>query len=398
MASDKQLLNDLCQKTYKEQAIWWLNAFWDTPAGSASAEKLWEYVSKLNELDLDHHENGCGVDELRAHVFLEKFDETLTVREMREKLRKTGAIGEAERPKLVPLTHYLLFRFDEDWHRLVTAPQGSKEEVEKAQRMLDAAQAALADAQAKHKAAREAEQNARARENEAVAAEKKAKEEEASAIAAANEAKEREAEAVSSAEVARQREAENVAAQKELEQALAELKAEENAYNAKTEQLKQKSEGGGVAALRAKNELAQHLGEDPLPLRRAKINQEAAVRKADKATQAAVSARAAAEDAANRAQQARAAAEDAANQATNSRVAAEEARRQATTARQAAEDAAAAAEQSLQEAQQRFAEAEAYFEEAKNKIGEGQIWWLERELHEAKAYLPQAKGGYKKGA
>ena len=34
-----------------------------------------EYVSKLNELDLDHHENGCGVDELRAHVFLEKFDE-----------------------------------------------------------------------------------------------------------------------------------------------------------------------------------------------------------------------------------------------------------------------------------------------------------------------------------
>ena len=34
-------------------------------------------------------------------------------------------------------------------------------------------------------------------------------------------------------------------------------KAQEAAYNQKTEQLKAKSEGGGVAALRAKNELAQ---------------------------------------------------------------------------------------------------------------------------------------------
>ena len=52
---------------------------------------------------------------------------TLTVREMRAKLRQTGAIGEAERPQLVPLIHYLLFRFDENWHTLVNAPQGSKE-------------------------------------------------------------------------------------------------------------------------------------------------------------------------------------------------------------------------------------------------------------------------------
>ena len=29
----------------------------------------------LNQVDLDNHENGHGVDELRAHVFLEKFDE-----------------------------------------------------------------------------------------------------------------------------------------------------------------------------------------------------------------------------------------------------------------------------------------------------------------------------------
>ena len=46
-----------------------------------------------------------------------------------------------------------------------------------------------------------------------------------------------------------------------MEAAVAELKAQQDAYDSKTEQLRAKSEGGGVAALRAKNELAQHLGE-----------------------------------------------------------------------------------------------------------------------------------------
>ena len=50
-----------------------------------------------------NHEEGCGLDEMKAHVFLEQFDEAFTVREMRSKLRSTGAIGESERPKAVPL-------------------------------------------------------------------------------------------------------------------------------------------------------------------------------------------------------------------------------------------------------------------------------------------------------
>jgi len=48
---------------------------------------------------------------------------------------------------------------------------------------------------------------------------------------------------------------------------------------------------GLVTRNKAKAELAQHLSSDPLPLRRAKITQEAAVKKADRATQAAADAR-----------------------------------------------------------------------------------------------------------
>merc|ERR1711868_50299 len=116
-------------------------------------------------------------------------------------------------------------------------------------------------------------------------------------------AKEKEAEAV-------KQEAPFKAAQEEVEAALAEVKSQEDAYNSRTEELKQKSETGGVVSRnKAANELAQHLAEDPLPLRKAKITAEAAVKRSEKATQAAATARTNAEAAANNATQARAEAE-----------------------------------------------------------------------------------------
>ncbi len=104
---------------------------------------------------------------------------------------------------------------------------------------------------------------------------------------------------------------------------------------------------------KAKNELAQHLAEDPLPLRKAKITQEAAVKKTERAA-----------------------------------VAAEAAAQEAARAKEAAEAAFA-------EASKRVEEAEAYLEKAKNSLPHGGVWWMERELHEAKAYLP--KGGFNPG-
>jgi len=108
---------------------------------------------------------------------------------------------------------------------------------------------------------------------------------------------------------------------------------------------------------KAKNELAQHLSSDPLPLRRAKLNNEAAVRKAEKASKAAAEAVA------------------------------------------AAEAARAAAEEAVEDAQRKVAEAEAYLDEVRSKPGsaQGQIWWMQEELNERKAYLPKSRGGVEKG-
>jgi hypothetical protein len=97
------LVNDKLLSS-QEQAIWFLNGFWTTK--EKEAELLWNYVAKCVELDAELHEGGAGLDEMMQHRFLETFRETQTVREMRDSLRSTGAIGPNDRPKAVPLTHW----------------------------------------------------------------------------------------------------------------------------------------------------------------------------------------------------------------------------------------------------------------------------------------------------
>jgi len=69
-------------------------------------------------------------------------------------------------------------------------------------------------------------------------------------------------------------------------------------------------------------------------------------------------------------------------------------------ASKAAEEARVAAEAALIDTQAKVEKAEAYLREVKSKPGSagGALWWIDRELHEARAYLPTSKGGYAKKA
>jgi len=426
--SEHDKLQVLCGKTYKEQAVWFLNSFWEEFA-SKEAELFWAYVQKNAELDLEFHEQGSGLDEMKAHVFLEKFDETLTVRDMRDKLRATGAIGTNERPKTVPLTHYLLYKYKVDWKTLVDERrQGdNKEEMEQAERLLAevqaafreseqkaaAARAALAEAQSRENAAVSRENDAKQREAAAKASEAAAKASEAEALQRENEARARESEAVQRENEAREAEAPFKAAQEEVSSALAEVHKQESEYQGKIADCERRSsEGGVVQQNKAKAELAQLKAEDPLPLRKAKITLEAAEKRAAKArapfeaaTKVASDARAVASqaasvasDAAQKASQARQSAERDAQAASNAREQASQARQAATDAAQASARAKEAAEAALDAAANRLSEAEAYLEQVKSKPGVsfGSLWWIDRELHEQRKYLPTAKGGIAK--
>lgn len=341
-ATDADKLRELATFPYKNQAIWFLNGFWHK--FEDQAELIWKYVLKFAELDLQNGANGCELDELNAHRFLEFFQETQTVREMRDSLRSTGAIGDKVRH--VPLIHHLIYRYKVDFHELVHASQGdNKAEIEEAQRKLNAVQEALKQSEQRAKEAADALAEAKAQEQNAIKREAEGRE--AAAAAAA--------------------------AKAELEVALAELHAQENAYNNKTEELTRKGEDQSVGVVtrnKAKAELAQHLAEDPLPLRRAKISTEAAVKKAERT-------RVEAENAAEAAAKARATAAAAAAESEKAKIAAEAA---------------------VEVAVSKVAEAEAFLNEVKRKPGQAQgaIWWMERELYEQRKYLPASKGGIAK--
>ena len=312
-ASDQEKLDELCKKVYKDQAIWYLNAFWKK-LGEAEAKNIWNWKGMHDKLDPQGAE-GNQLDELNAHRFLEQNKETVTVAALRQRLAEIGVDKNSKR-KYVPLVHYLLFRYKSDLHTLVTASQGdNQDEIDQAQRMLDQVVVAFQAAESTEAAAKQKEQEARVAEA-----------------------------------AAKQAQAEQV-------QSLAELKAQEDAFNNKTNELKKKTESGSVVQQnKAKNELAQHLGSDPLPLRKAKTTNEAAVRKCERATKAAEAAVA------------------------------------------ASEQARAAAEQAVTDAQDQVRKAEAYLEEVKSKPGsaQGAIWWLQHELNERKAFLPKSKGGSEK--
>jgi len=324
-------LNSITSQSYALQAQFFLNAFWYEC--ESEVENCWKFVQSFQKLDNVKGKEGNELDEFWSHKFLESHGDTMTAIQMRNALKEI----DIDCNKRMSFIEYALWKYKQTVKELLQRPQGdNRAELEKAQAMLKAVQHAFDVAQ---KALAEAEAD------EAAAA----------------------------------------AAKAELEVALAEVNAQQAAYDNTTADLKAKSEQGGqVAQNKAKAELAQHLNKPTLALSRARITQEAAVKKAEKARVAAADARVAATEARQAAEKARAAAEDAT--------------RQAVAARQRSEQAKEAADAAVEEARAKVDEAEAFLQYVKSKPGAGQgsIWWMERELHEARAYLPERKGGYKK--
>jgi len=331
--SVNQKFKEFTAKKYSEQSQSFMNAYWDEI--NADAELLWGFTHQFIDLDHEKGKEGCDLDEFNAHRFLEKLGETKTVKQMRDELREI----DMDFNKRMAIIEYFLWRYGKTVSDFVNKPQGGidPEELAEAQRLLDEVQRA---------------------QQECIAAADNAKAREDSAVASANEARAREQEALDA-------EAPFKKAQEELNAAIAEMKAQEEAYQQKCAALKAKADDtnlGVVQRNKAANELAQLQSQDPLPLRQAKLTTEAAERKADKLRKPFKEAR-------ERAEAAR-----------------HEADRTAAEAIEARKEADAA----VDECNRKYEEAEAYLKTVMSKAGvpHGQIWWLERELEEARKYMP----------
>jgi len=261
------------------------------------------------------------LDEFEAHKFLESLGETLTVIALRERLRQI----DVDNNNRMALIEYLIFKYGKSVEAVVNAPQSdNKEELEQAQRMVEAAQRALSDMQSRLEEQKLALQEQKKAEEEAKKAENSAR-----------------------------------AAEDENKAALAELKKQEDDYHKKCSDLEAKTkEGTIVQKNKAVQELAQLKAEDPLPLRKAKITQESAVRKAEKARKEA----------------------EAASNAAKART-------------REAEEKTRQVEASVVEANKKVQEALDFLDEVKAKGGssQGAIWYMQREIQEAKKYLPKSK-------
>jgi len=391
-----------------------LNAFWNEFQGKA--EQIWGHWQKMKELDKQQwsallsagkaqgdYAEATSLDEFWSHKFLENIGKTMSIVEFRKEFQKI----DANTDKRMGFLEFLVYEYKVTMTELLCRPQGGDpEELARAQKLLEevstafaAAQKALDQASAAEAEAKRAKDAAIKSEQQAKATAAEAKKTADVAAQAAAQAEKTKIDATEKAAQAQKTANEAAQAAKEQQEAVDALKREEDAYNSKTKELQGLSEAGGVSGMKAKNELAQHLAKDPLPLSKAKLTAAAAQKKTDKAN-------AAAQAASQEAQNAKKKAEADADAAAAAKKAADVAQKQAETAAQAAEadriaaeEAAAtaerdrvAAEDAVKQSEAKLAEAEAYLNEVKSKSDKtyGTFWWLDRELAERKKYMPKS--------
>jgi len=268
-------------------------------------------------------EEGNELDPFWSAKFLEDMDAALPAIQRKEALR---TIDQDNNGKMSAI-EYLVWKYKKGVKETVEAPQGDNTEaIRKAQEALERVAKQLAECERKLEAQKIAK-----KENDAAIAE------------------------------LRKAEQELKQAESELESAIRDLKKQEQEYKDKCETLEAKSKDQNspvVQKSKAANELAQLKGEDPLPLRKAKITQEAALRKVQKQKKATEDARVVQEGKGKE-----------------------------------LEKAIRELEQSYVTLEQKMAEAQEELDKVKSKPGggKGAIWWLQRELFEVDKRLPNAK-------
>jgi len=252
---------------------------------------------------------GSSLDEFFSHKYLEVLGKTLTGIAFRNEFRKIDVNFD----KRMALLEFLVWEFARNVPEMMKRPQGdNQEEIMAAQAEVESAQKAIADLLVKLEAQKVALEAQRI-------AEEKVKKAEA-----------------------------------ELKVAVDDLEKQEHDYKHQCDTLHAKAhddKAGAVSRNKAANELAQLKEKDPLPLRKAKITQEAALRAV---------------------QVQRKAAEEATVQCENEKK---------------------KVEQAVEEANHKLAKAQEKLDEVSRKGGGGQgsLWWIQREIDEAKSFLPGGK-------
>jgi len=374
--------NAVTKKPYKDQAIFYLNAYWPEEFDKSedareAVYKAWHQFIEIDKLQWEEvnkkvwkqgWSEGNSLDELFSHKYLEKIGRTLTVVAFRGEFRKIDVNFD----KRMAMLEYLLFEHKHSVADVMDKPQGdNSKELEEAQAALQQVQQALTELQEKNE-----------RQKVLVAQQLAAQQASTEAAVRASTAQTKAEAALAAQKVA---EAQVRKAEAELAAAVDELVRQEKAPQDAIHALEGKATDPNLSGMKQnleKNELAQLREKDPLPLRKAKITQGAALKAVERERK---QSEAATEKAQHDAQAAEAARKEADQKVVD-----------AQRAREQAEEQARAIEAAVADTIEKFKAAQAYLEEMKKKSGsrQGALWWLSRDLAEAGKYMPKASGNF----
>jgi len=363
-------LKQLCELPYKEQAIWFLNGFWSDGIED-SAEDVWAWYKHALALEArqipTRGEAGNELDQFWAAKFLEDMEEALTAVERKAAMQDIDIDNNGK----MALVEYLTYKFKKGVDAVVSAPQGAAGELLKAQAEVDEALAVLPEVEAKL----EQSKTARAEQLAALMQTKQAKIASEDALRKQTEAEADLKLALKMVELAKG----------ELEAAVAELHAAEQAAEEQKKSLESQRDDdslGAVARGKAASMLNALLNEDPLPLRRAKILQEAALRRVEREQKTAMNKTI---EAQAKTEQCKAKLQELHDRET-----------ELETSKAKLDEAIAELEESYNKLSVQMSEAKAVIAELKGRgtSGMGALWWMERSLYEADEALPQIKQKY----
>ena len=347
---DIKKLHSITKQTYRDQAIWFLNHHTDSHHDLQLSEIVFKVHKKCLECD-EQKKSGHAISELDAHLILEFIGKPVT----QSAFRKYFLEIDQSLKISVPLVIILFFYFDADWKVLVNQSEcynGLE---------LDAAKDSLLQAQTKLQGAIDAQK-------------KSSQEAEEADVAMEN--SRRQQEILSKAIMDCRMEEESFAeAKKQAEEALEQVTNQESKAHQKKEELDSivnYESNGIVTKNKAKAELKIMEYEDPLPLRKARLKNENAVKNLRKSTNASKQARVAAEDAKEKT---------------------EKAMDEASVAKEKATNAAKIAEATIPKARDAIEDLKVLIDELMKNLTLpwGSLFYIDREVKEAESFLPKEK-------
>jgi len=366
---DKSILVTISKKPYRDQAIWFLNNCTQLQNNTASAEMVYKIHQECVKLDPSKSQ-GNGLSELQAHLVLEHVQSPITQMELRSFITKLEENDSHDRqynsnPRqdaVVSLVELLIcyfnYKLEDTWWGDDTQYQTKSyflnDDIIKAQTVLQEAKDALQEAMEKRVLAIKNETNA----NMAV-------------DIATQEQEEAERQyQVSLQEQKLANEAKQIA-----NEALNRVKEEEDSFYSKVEELKSKALNqslGIVQRNKAKAELAVLQTQDPLPLRKARIENEHAIKQYEKMREKA---------------------EISLKMADETQQKAWASAQKARDAKDCAMIAATEAEYAIPVAQGKLDDCKVLLEDLilKQANAFGTIFYIDRELKEAAKFLPKQK-------